>query len=78
MARIFSYIIHKDGMADDSSAELVAAARQIDPSAPLAAIVCGFGSGLDRVCEALRSSYQEVWKIANEAFAYANAELIRI
>jgi electron transfer flavoprotein alpha subunit len=77
MARIFSYIVHKDGVPDDSAAELLAAARQIDPNAPLTAVVCGFGSGLDRVCESLRPSYLEVWKIGAETLAYANAELIR-
>ena len=30
-----------------------------------------------RVCESLRASYAEVWKIANEALAYPNAELVR-
>src|SRR3954469_23069637 len=77
MARIFSYIVHKDGVPDDSAPELVAAARQIDANAPLTAVVCGFGSGLDRVCESLRPSYLEVWKIGAETLAYANAELIR-
>ena len=31
MARIFAYIVHKDGVADDSAFELAAAARKIDP-----------------------------------------------
>ena len=30
MARIFAYIVHKGGVADDSAAELAAAARKID------------------------------------------------
>ena len=30
MARIFAYIAHKDGVADDSAAELLAAAKKID------------------------------------------------
>ena len=32
-ARIFAYIAHKGGVADDSAAELLAAAKKIDPAA---------------------------------------------
>lgn len=77
MARIFAYIVHKGGVTDDSAAELVAAARKIDATASLTAILTGWGAELDAVSNALRSSYAEVWKIANEALAYPNAELIR-
>ncbi len=77
MARIFAYILHKAGVADDSAAELISAARAIDPSAPLTAIVTGFGADLDAVCAGLRASYAEIWKVSNEVLAYPNAELIR-
>ena len=77
MARIFAYIEHKGGVADDSAADLAAAAKKIDAGASLTAVVTGWGPDLDGVCSALRASYSEVWKIANEAFAYPNAELIR-
>ena len=77
MARIFAYIVHKGGVADDSAAELAAAARKIDAAASPTAIVTGWGAELDAVCETLRASYAEVWKIANEALAYPNAELVR-
>jgi len=77
MARIFAYIVHKGGVTDDSAAELVAAARKIDATASLTAILTGWGAELDAASNALRSSYAEVWKIANEALAYPNAELIR-
>jgi electron transfer flavoprotein alpha subunit len=77
MPRIFAYIAHKSGVADDSAAELVAAAQKIDAGALPTAIVVGCGAELDAVCESVRSSYKEVWKIANEALAYPNAELIR-
>jgi electron transfer flavoprotein alpha subunit len=77
MARIFAYIVHKGGIADDSAAELAAAAKKIDATASPTAVVCGRGAELDAVCETLRCSYKEVWKIANEALAYPNAELIR-
>jgi len=77
MARIFAYILHKNGVADDSAAELLAAARKIDPAAAPTAIVTGRGAELDAVCSALSASYRETWKIANEALAYPNAELVR-
>ncbi|MBZ5685266.1 MAG: electron transfer flavoprotein subunit alpha/FixB family protein [Acidobacteriia bacterium] len=77
MACVFSYIIHRDGVVDDSAAELAAAARRIDPASLPTAIVTGWGAGLDAVCNSLLSSYGEVWKVANEALSYPNAELIR-
>jgi electron transfer flavoprotein alpha subunit len=77
MARIFAYIVHKDGVADDSAAELLAAARKIDAGQAPTAIATGSGPDLDAVCQALRASYREVWKIAHEALTYPNAELVR-
>ena len=56
---------------------MAAAARKIDAAQAPTAIVTGWGADLDAVCEALRASYGEVWKIANEALAYPNAELVR-
>jgi electron transfer flavoprotein alpha subunit len=77
MARIFAYIVHRGGVAEDSAVELAAAARKIDAAASPTAIVTGWGPDLDGVCSTIRASYAEVWKIANEALAYPNAELIR-
>jgi electron transfer flavoprotein alpha subunit len=77
MARIFAYIVHRGGAADDSAAELAAAAKRIDATASPTAIVTGQGPDLDKICTALRASYAEVWKIANDALAHPNAELIR-
>ena len=77
MARIFAYIVHKAGVVDDSAAELAAAARKIDPAVSPVAVVTGWGTELDAVCETQRASYSEVWKVANEALAYPNAELVR-
>ena len=76
MPRIFVYIVHKAGVADDSAAELLAAAAKID-AAPPVAVVTGWGADLDAVCESLRTSYAEIWKIAVEALAYPDAELVR-
>lgn len=75
--KIFAYIEHKAGAADDTAAELAAAATKIDPSALPTAIVTGWGADLDAVCQALPGPYGEIWKIALEALAYPNAELVR-
>src|SRR5271157_1435489 len=77
MARIFAYIVHKGGVVDDSAFELAAAARKIDAAASPTAILTGWGADLDAVCKTLGASYPEIWKIANEALAYPNAELVR-
>lgn len=77
MPRIFAYIIHRGGVVDDSASELLAAARKIDAFASPTAIVVGYGSDLDAACSSLRSTFGEIWKIANEALAYPNAEVVR-
>ena len=77
MARIFAYITHKAGVPDDSAIEMALAAKKIDPASSPAAIVSGCGAELDAACKALCASFAEVWKIANDALAYPNAELVR-
>ena len=77
MARIFCYIAHKAGVPDDSAFELAAAACKIDAAASPTAIVTGSGANLEAACSAVGSSYPEIWKVANEALAYPNAELVR-
>ncbi|MGA2946988.1 MAG: electron transfer flavoprotein subunit alpha/FixB family protein [Candidatus Sulfotelmatobacter sp.] len=77
MARIFTYIVHKDGVPDDSAFELATAARMIDATAPPTAIVVGWGADLDAACRSVSASYSGIWKIANEALAYPNADLVR-
>jgi electron transfer flavoprotein alpha subunit len=77
MARIFAYIVHKGGVAADSALELATAARKIDPAASPTAILTGWGADLDAACKTLGASYPETWKIANDALAYPNAELVR-
>ena len=77
MARIFAYILHKAGVADDSAAQLAAAAKKIDPAASPIALLTGFGADLAAACSAVRDSYAEIWTISNQALAYPNAELIR-
>jgi electron transfer flavoprotein alpha subunit len=77
MPRIFVYIAHKGGVADDSAAELAAAAKKIDAGAAITAIVVGSGAELDAACAALPAGFAEAWKISNDALSYPNAELIR-
>ncbi len=77
MAQFFAYIVHKNGVADDSALELISAAKKIDSSASVTAIVTGSGADLDKVANEVAASYPEVWKIDNEALAYPNAEVVR-
>ena len=77
MPRIFAYIVHKNGIPDDTAAELLTAAKQIDAAASPIAIVAGWGPDVERVCSAVCVSYAEVWQVANEALTCPNAELIR-
>ncbi|MEW5910828.1 MAG: electron transfer flavoprotein subunit alpha/FixB family protein, partial [Thermodesulfobacteriota bacterium] len=73
---IFAYIIHKEGVPDDSALELLSAALQIDPKAPATAVVAGSGSSLTAVCSELVRSYDRVWKIDQENLGYPNAAVI--
>ena len=73
--QIFAYILHKDGVIDDTALEMVAAAGKLDPAASLTAIVVG--SKTDTVCNSLITSFKEVWKIDNDALSYPNSEVIR-
>jgi electron transfer flavoprotein alpha subunit len=77
MAQIFAYIVHKDGIADDSAMELAQAAKKIDGSISPIAIATGSGTSLDAVCKTVATTYKEVWKLDGDAFAYPNAEVIR-
>lgn len=76
MAQYFAYITHKDGVADDTALELVSAAKKLSADS-VAAVVTGSGANLDAVCNEMAASYNEVWKIDNDALAYPNAEAVR-
>jgi electron transfer flavoprotein alpha subunit len=76
-SRIFAYVTHKGGVPDDCAAELLAAAKRLDPATSPTAILIGAGDELDMACAAIRGLYPEVWKIAGDSLAYPNAELIR-
>ncbi len=77
MAQIFAYIAHKGGVVDDSAAELAVAARAIDASAEVTAIVTGSGGDLEGACQGAAKLYSQVWKVDNADLAYPNAEMIR-
>ena len=78
MARqIFAYILHENGKADDSALELAAAAKKIDPAAPVTAIVTGTGADLDVVCSEAAAAYHDVWKFDSADLEYPNAEVVR-
>jgi len=77
MSRIFTYIPHKAGVADDGAAELAAAAFKIDASQKPTALVTGWGPELEAVCQSLTGLYGEIWMIAEKALIYPNAELVR-
>jgi len=74
---IYSYILHNEGVIDDTALELVTAAKEIDPGASNTAIVVGSGAHCDAICNKAVQSYPEVWKIDDEAFSYPDAEVIR-
>ena len=67
-AKIFVYVAHKDGKADDSAIELANAARTMFPgSAPIALVA---GSGVDAVCGEVATLFGEVWKFDQAALAW--------
>ena len=75
--QVFTYIAHKDGVADDTALELAAAAKKISSNASVTALVAGSGSGLETVCNEMTATYPEIWKFDNANLAYPNAEAIR-
>lgn len=77
MAQMFAYILHKDGVVDDTALELLTAAGKIDAGAKPTAIVAGSGAQLDAVCDKVADLYKEVWKVDSEALSYPNAEVVR-
>ena len=75
--QVFAYIIHKNGVVDDTALEMITAAGKLNADALVTAVIAGSGAELDGVCKDVASSFSEVWKIDNEALAYINAEVIR-
>jgi electron transfer flavoprotein alpha subunit len=77
MAQLFAYIVHRNGVLDDSAAELAVAASKIAAGEPATAIVTGSGADLEAACQAAANIYPTVWKFDNAELAYPNAEKVR-
>lgn len=74
-ARVFVYVAHSEGKANDSALELATVAQKMVPESRPTAIVAG--SGIDAVAQEVASSFSEVWSFDREELAYPNAELLR-
>jgi electron transfer flavoprotein alpha subunit len=74
-SKVFVYVGHNDGRADDSASELAAAAGTLFPNSRPTALVAG--SGVAGVCQEAAAWFGEVWKFDQDALAYPNAELLR-
>jgi electron transfer flavoprotein alpha subunit len=75
--KIFAYILHKHGTADDTAIELLSAAKKIDPNASVIALIAGFGEELEKVITQISPSFNEVWKINHDSLSYVIAETVR-
>jgi electron transfer flavoprotein alpha subunit len=76
MAQLFAYIAHKQGVLDDSAAELAVAAGRLDGGAATA-ILTGSGENLDAACQEAAALFPSVWKFDNAELSYPNAEKVR-
>ncbi|MFO8084758.1 MAG: electron transfer flavoprotein subunit alpha/FixB family protein [Desulfobacterales bacterium] len=76
-ANIFTYVLHKDGIAHDTAFELLSAAGKIDPNASVTALVAGSGTELEKVVNQIKSSFHEVWKIDHQSLSYVIADTVR-
>jgi electron transfer flavoprotein alpha subunit len=74
---MFAYIPFKNGAAEDVALEYPDAAKKIDPSVEVTAVVAGTGADLDKVADAMTKIYKEVIKIDHADLAYPNAEQVR-
>jgi electron transfer flavoprotein alpha subunit len=75
--KIFAYILHMHGVADDTALELLSAAKKIDPTAPVTALLAGSGGELEKVIGQISPSFNEVWKINHDSLSYVIAETLR-
>lgn len=74
---VFALIAHTAGKADDSTLELLAAARTMFPGCAPVALVMGSGPSLGTVAQEVAASFPEVWSFDQATLAYPNAELLR-
>lgn len=75
--KIFAYILHKQGVADDTALELLSAAKKIDPDASVTALIAGSGDMLGKAVNQISPWFSEVWKIDHDSLSYVIAETIR-
>ena len=75
--KVFVFVTHNAGRADDSAPELAAAAGRFFPGCTPTALLAGSGPSLEAACRDAAGTFQEVWKFDEEALAYPNAELLR-
>ena len=75
--KIFAYILHKQGVADDTALELLSAAKKIDPNALVTALIAGSGELLEKAIKQISPSFYEIWKIDHESLSYVMAETVR-
>ncbi len=75
--KIFAYILHKQGVADDTALELLSAAAKIDPKASVTALIAGSGDMLEKAVKQISPSFNEVWKIDHDSLSYVIAETVR-
>ncbi len=77
MTAIYAYIPMKNGVVDDCALEFVSAAKKIDSSASLTAVLTGSGESLNAAAAGMAQHYPEVIKIDHADLAYPNAEIVR-
>ncbi len=77
MTVIYAYIPIKNGVVDDCALEFLPAAKKIDASASLTAVLTGSGEGLNAAANDMTKHYAEVIKIDHADLAYPNAEIVR-
>ncbi len=75
--RVFCYLPTNNDNLSDAAAELAFAAKKIEASLPLTAVVTGFGPGFEKACHDLRSVFQEVWKVSDPLLLHPTPELAR-
>ncbi len=76
-AAVFAFVAHKDGKADDSALELLAAARTLFPGSAPVALVAGSGPNVQTVAQEVATAFDEVWAFDQSDLGYPNAELLR-
>jgi electron transfer flavoprotein alpha subunit len=75
--KVFAFIAHREGKADDAALELLTAAQTLFPGCEPTALVAGAGPSAQAVAQEAAAAYGEVWTFLQDNLAYPNAELLR-